>query len=303
MANSPIVTSLPQYVDENKIGLVSKSVLGAKTASMINLQTGIKDAATVNISDYDVQFGDGSDCGWDEAGSVTLSQRKIQTGQIKINMAFCDKKLLGKYAQHQVKIAAGTKTLPFEQEFTEGIVDDVKAKNEKALWMGDTDSEDANLNKYDGFVKIIDAAEGVKSATIASGATKVEAIKAMNKEIPAELRDKGDVVIFVGADFFADYIQEMVDANLYHYSADNADGEYKIPAFNIRVIAVNGLNGSNRLFAGRLSNFYVGCDLDGDEEKFDLWYSKDNREFRLDIEYNLGVQVGIPSEIVKGTLS
>ena len=38
--------------------------------------------------------------------------------------------------------------------------------------------------------------------------------------------------------------------------------------------------------------------MEGDDEKFDLWYSKDNQEFRLAINFNAGVQVAFPDEIV-----
>ena len=37
-----------------------------------------------------------------------------------------------------------------------------------------------------------------------------------------------------------------------------------------------------------------------DEEKFELWYSQDFREFRLAIEFNAGVQVAFPDEVVLG---
>ena len=300
MAN-PIVSTLPEYVDQEKIGLIAKSVLGARTASLINLNTGIKDAATVNLMETDVEFGDGSACGWTAAGSATLSQRKIQTGQIKVNMAFCDKALLKTYAQHQVKIAAGQKTLPFEQEMVEAILKDIQAKLEKAIWAGDTASEDANLDKFDGLIKIIDAA-GAKDASLVGGESMYEAIKKVNLALPAEARAE-DTVIFVGEDVFAKYVDELVDKNLYHYSADNDGKSYKLPGFDVTVEAVPGLNGSNRIFAGRKSNFFYGCDLAGDAETFELNYSKDNREFRLVVEFNAGVQVAFPDQIVKATLS
>jgi len=35
----------------------------------------------------------------------------------------------------------------------------------------------------------------------------------------------------------------------------------------------------------------------GDEEMFDLWYSQDNREFRLAIEFTAGTQIAFPKEV------
>ena len=68
MANSPIVTSLPTYVDQNRLPLIAKAVLGAKTASLFTLQSGVKSPTALNLISTDVVFGDGSTCGWNEAG-------------------------------------------------------------------------------------------------------------------------------------------------------------------------------------------------------------------------------------------
>ena len=94
MANSPIVSSLPSYVEERRLPLIAAAVLKADSAKLFNLQTGVKTSAALNLLDTAVAFGDGSDCGWNEAGTSTLSQRILETGQVKINMAYCDKKML-----------------------------------------------------------------------------------------------------------------------------------------------------------------------------------------------------------------
>lgn len=93
MAN-PIVSSLPAYVEERRLPLIAAAVLKADSAKLFNLQTGVKTSAALNLLDTAVEFGYGSDCGWDEAGAQTLSQRILETGQIKINTAYCDKKML-----------------------------------------------------------------------------------------------------------------------------------------------------------------------------------------------------------------
>ena len=79
-----------------------------------------------------------------------------------------------------------------------------------------------------------------------------------------------------------------------------------LPGTNIRVIGVNGLNDTasyDYAIAGSLSNMFYGTDLENGEELFDIWYSKDNREFRLAIEFTAGVQVAFQDEIVLGKRS
>ena len=73
-----------------------------------------------------------------------------------------------------------------------------------------------------------------------------------------------------------------------------------VPGTSIRVIAVNGLNSTGKIVAGRLSNFFYGVGAEDDKDTFDFWYSQDNREFRLAVYFAMAVQVAYPNEIVLG---
>lgn len=301
MANSPIVTSLPTYVDQNRLPLIAKAVLGAKTASLFTLQSGVKSPTALNLISTDVVFGDGSTCGWNEAGSTTLSQRILTPAALKVNMSFCDKKLLDKWANYQVQVAAGSKTLPFEEDFVTSITASVDEKLEQMIWQGD--STKSGVNEFDGMIKILEASgAGTVKVAIAKGTASYDAIKSVAAAIPNESYAE-DTVIFVGMEIFRKFIAELVAANLYHYNPNDKEGEYTLPGTALKVIAVNGLNGTNKIIAGRLSNMFYGTDLAGDEEVYKLWYSEDNREFRLVIEFIGGVQVAYPDQIVLGTIA
>ena len=115
------VEALGTYVDEQRVPLLRKAVMGARTAYHFNLMTGVKGATKLNLLETNVQFGDGNECGWAEAGESKLSQRTLTPGAIKINMSFCDKKLLKTWMNYEVKVAAGQKTLPFEEDFMKGV--------------------------------------------------------------------------------------------------------------------------------------------------------------------------------------
>ena len=120
--------------------------------------------------------------------------------------------------------------------------------------------------------------------------------------LPCAVAGKSDVVVFVSCATFRAWMQELVAANLYHYDPrEAADMEYMLPGANVRVIAVPGM-ADNKAVAGRLSNFFYGTDLESDMETFDLWYSKDNREFRIDVSFIAGVQIAYPSEVAYYTL-
>lgn len=297
MAN-PVMNSLTAYVEQNRLPLIKEAVLTAKSAGLFNLQTDIKTSAALNLLSTAVEFGDGLTCGWDEAGSQSLSQRTLETGNIKINMSYCDKEMLKYWTQYQIRVAAGQKTLPFEEDFVGGVINSTKAAIEKAIWQGDKASSDANLNKFDGLLKILGADASVVDVTI-TGTSSYADIMAVYNAIPTKVLDGASIA--VGSDMFRTFVQELVEKNYYHYSATPLNGEIVLPGTNVKVVALDGLNGTDKIVAGQFDrNFFYGTDMVNDEETFDLWYSKDNREFRLDIEFNAGVQVAFPGEVVLG---
>jgi hypothetical protein len=78
--------------------------------------------------------------------------------------------------------------------------------------------------------------------------------------------------------------------------------EILIPATNVRMIAVGGLSGTNRMFLARLSNMFVGTDLANEEEEYRFWYSQDNDEVRFRATMKYGVQIAFPDQLVQFSL-
>ena len=296
------VSNLTTYVDEQRLPLLRKAVLGARTAYHFYLMTGVKGATALNLLSTNVEFGDGYDCGWNEAGESVLSQRVLTPGAISVNMSFCDKKLLKTWANHEVRVAAGQKTLPFEEDFMKGVGEAIAAKLEKALWQGDTASEDANLNKFDGMIKILDAATVAETISYSSSDSVSAIIAQIYEKIPAEAFNKGEVVLYMGADKYRLYIQELIaNGNLVITTGLNdvaMPDSVLIPGTDVRVIYVDGLNGTGKFYASYKDNFVYGVDLTEDAEKYDFWYSQDNREHRLAVEFIAGVQVAYPDMVV-----
>lgn len=286
------VTALPEYVEQNTELLIAKTVMGSKSADLFTLQTGVKGPVALNILSTDVAFGDGSACGWDDAGEASLSQRLLTPAALKVNMSICDKVLLGKWAEYEVRVEAGktASDLPFEAELMESVLSGVNKKLETMIWQGKKGSA-----SFDGLLTLLEGA-----SLTATGDTAYETIKAAYEALPGDALAE-DTVVFVGEDMYRSYIMELVDANLYHYDPANGEDGYRLPGTTVRVIGVPGLNGTSKAVAGRLSNFFYGVNLADGQEIFDLWYSKDNREFRLAIEFVAGVQVAFPKEVVVAT--
>ena len=291
------VTALSNYVEEKRLPLIAKSFLRGKTIDLIQLETGVLQDTALNLVSASVTFGDGASCGWNATDGVALSQRILKPTFLKVNQVFCDKDLLKKWASYEVKLAAGREQLPFEENVMEEIANAINESIEKLVWQGDS----SHTNEPDGLLKILEAVgSGVVSATWTAGTSAYNKIKAVYNAIPANIIDKEDTVIFVGEETYREFIQDLVAANLYHFSPDYKAGEYMVPGTSVRVIAVNGLNSTGKIVAGRLSNFFYGVGAEDDKDTFDFWYSKDNREFRLAVYFAMAVQVAYPNEIVLG---
>jgi hypothetical protein len=309
------VSALADYTEQNEALLVTSSVLGAKTASLIksagNVMVGVKSSETINIMDTDAIFQAGGSCGFNASGSTSFTQRTVTVGKIKVNEALCPKDLEAKYLQKALPTGSMYDAIPFEQEFTDKKAKRIASQLEIALWQGDTTSVNVNLNKFDGLVKLVGAASGVVDAntsTFISGAP-LSSITAANvvsifdgvyRAIPAQIVSEDDVTIFCGMDVFRTYTIALKNSNLFHYSIDvKADNEFILPGTTIKVVAVQGLNGTNKIYAMRLSNLFLGTDLLNEEEKFEIFYAKEADQVRFVSEFKMGVNFAFPDEIVK----
>lgn len=288
-----------------------KALFGSKTSSTLQsanqVQVGVKSASALNILASTVFFqADG--CGYNPSGTTAFTQRNITVGAVKVEETLCPKTLEAKWMQTQ--IMAGSPTMiPFEEQIGSEKSAVIAENIEIAMWQGDTASGNPNLNRFDGFNKIIAAA----SPTLANSApTAFASITSANIDdildqvyanIPARVATKSDLVCFIGVDAFKLMLVNLKNANLFHYAVEASEAmEMIYPGTNMKLIAVGGLSGTSKIVAGSLSNFFVGTDLANEEESYKLWYSEDNDEVRFRTTFKYGVQVAYPSEVVYFTL-
>jgi len=309
------VGTLANYTKENEQLLVASSVLGSKTASLIKeagtVMVGVKSAETINIMDTDAIFQDGSSCGFNASGLTSFTQRTVTVGKIKVNEALCMKDLEAKYLQKALPAGSMYDSMVFSEEFSKRKTEKIASQLEKALWQGSTGSVDVNLNKFNGLISLINSAgaavvnansvalHGVVETAI-TDANVISIFDDIYKAIPAQVVDKDDIAIFCGMDTFRTYTVKLKSSNLFHYKYDEAaNGQFFLPGTNVRVIAVQGLNGTGDIVASRISNFYIGTDLLNEEERFEIFYAKEADQVRFVSEFKMGINFAFPDEIVK----
>ncbi len=121
--------------------------------------------------------------------------------------------------------------------------------------------------------------------------------------IPAELLGKPDLFIAMGTDTFRLYRQWLVNANLYHYPANEvAEMEIIDPSTGIKIYGLHGMNGTNKIVAGLWSNFFLGTDMMNEEEEFEFIFNPFERRVQFHTAFKYGCQVAYPEQVVLQTL-
>ena len=319
------LSGLSAYTEENKADIVTKSILGARTMGLIDIRAGIKSAMKIPILDTTSNFQVGGSCAFNTSGTTTVTQTTITPVALKLNMSWCPSELEAYFTQKYLKAGAlysGTYDSQdsIDNAFFTAVTDRVQKyinkQVEAMLWLGNTaTTADPNLKLMNGFIKTIDTAATAVAAT-QQASISLSTVRGIFEEIifqkipNAILGD--NPVVFCSQEDFRLLLNKLWVDNLYSYiptAAENAGLELTYPGSNVKVIAVPGLNSDNgtglptaakhRIFAGTTNNFVVGVDLENDIKTFDLYYSKDNREVRMAMDFKLGVANHFTDQIVQ----
>lgn len=310
-------SNLSAYTKQLVKPLLTSAVFEAKTQKMIIdggiVIPGAKGAVAIPIMDTDAVFGTQS-CTFDPSGTTTFSQRTITPGKIKVEEKICPKDLEAYFTQEALKAGSTYEDFgnaDFQSAFLAKKNARIAAQLETAIWQGDTVSGTANLNKFDGLIKLIGAGSPVDAnvsgftgiAAITGGITAsnvVAATEGIYKAISADVITKGDVKIFVGYDWYRTLIMAYRALNLFSYNPQDAEAKsFILPGTNIEICAVNGLNGTDKGYAISLSNIAMAVDLVDEDTNYKMWYSEDNNDVRYRVEFKVGVNVAFTAECVK----
>lgn len=310
------VSGLAAYTDQEAMALIVKSVAGGRLSQYANLQSGVKTTTQVNVLQTDVVFqADG--CTRTPDGETVLSQRSIVPGSIAIHENLCMSDLAATYQSTMLRqgLTNEKEEIPFAELYFADKVARIQKAIEVADWQGDLTSLNANLNKYDGLVKIIGAASPVNGnptgITIATGITAgnvIGILTGMAELMPEDIMDADDLKLFVGMDTFLKYQKAIADGNYFHYVVDG-DFTAELPLIgfpNVTVVATPGLSGitEGNCYLLRASNIYVGVDLPEEEaDDFRSWYSPDDRVYKTTFAFRRGVQVAFGDQIVEFELA
>jgi len=308
------VSGLTDFVNEQQFPLMRKTVLGAKMMSLATVVPNIKGASKLPQITSSVFFQDDG-CSFNASGDTTISQRTLTPGKVKVNVEWCPKDLEPKYFSQEMAAGAHYENVTPEyvwsaimDEYTEKIANAVDV----AVWQGNASTGTGNNGYWDGFIEVLSSgtSDADPSNDISNLHTPSEAVDAQwlvyNKASELGLTQYDDFRVFLGYDDYAALVQGLNDNSItYGTLVDGTNGDKDVEGqgltmfgTNLRVIPVAGLTGQNKLYAGRLSNMFVGIDAEGDFNSMESWYSQDDRVVKLACEFKVGCQVAFPDEVI-----
>lgn len=304
------VSSLTDYVNEQSKELLVAVQFEGETAKFANVQTGVKSSEALQILTNTPIAQDGASCGFNASGDSTFTQRLITTKAVKFQDELCMRTLEAKWTQMLLK-----KGQQYEANIPSAIISDliaqINAINEKMDWQGDTTDLSANLNKYDGLIKIIKAATGTNVATAQAGPVTTSNVRTLMQnviaKIPAALKGDSKVKVFCGYDIAELYRQKLFIDNLYHFPANGDQKGIMVEGSVHELIPVHGLDGlgsntGDDPFVFALDpdrNLYLGVDMENEHEQAKMWYSDDDDLAKYSFRYKRGWQIAFPGEIVE----
>lgn len=307
------VSSLTNYVDQTSEELLVALQFEGETAKYANIQSGIKSAAALQILTNTPFPQDGTSCGFNASGDSAFTQRTLTTYPIKWQDSFCPRALEAKWTQ--ILLRKG-------QNYTEGdvpkaIFDDIIKQilriQETMDWVGNILTVSNGLIKhYDGLKTIIAAASGTVTAAASTwNAANARAIvKTIISGIPAAQKGNPATKLWMGYDAAETYRQALMDANLFHVATGTGSQKGLMAEGSVHeIIPVHGLDGLTAttgvanpfIFAiDNTRNFYLGVDMEGEEEKAMVWLDgSDNETVKYSFRHRRGWQIAFPSEIVE----
>ena len=298
---SYVVSSITGFTDQTSTELMMKALVGGPTAKVGQVKLGIKGTQQIQIMDSNPAFQAGA-CGWSASGTTTFSQISLSVQPERINESLCPDSLYSTYQSLLLQKGETEESVPFEMEIANLYVKKIQQRIETKLWNATTAGGDA----FNGFKSLlVSGATGVAvsntptafSATAAYG-TAGNPLTEVDKLISA-LDDNAqaieNLVCFMSYANYRLYVTALTRANFFQNYIGNSTvigGEANAfaihPNSTVKVYPTLGLSGSGRVVVGPADWFVIGFDALSDNEKIDLFWSRDNDEIRIRSNYNYG---------------
>lgn len=278
---------LSAYTEENSGILIGKAVLGADLMNYVTVRPGYgAGTVAINVLDMSGMEWDDRACGWSPTGTTTFTQVSVTVENKQSKQALCVQDLRDYWLSSQVDPSVFGETIPFEVFISEEAVKQTRKQAESVMGTAITTA--------------FTSANGcsLQSSPTPAGLTAGNALDQVNgliDALPATVLSRTDLLMFMSYSNFRALTRALVTANYYHFAPGDKVINYGqgqsviIPGTNITAIPVGGFGTSNRIICGPKEHILAVVGMTDDQDKLEIWYSKDNDEVRMLSAFRVGV--------------
>ncbi|NOQ49636.1 MAG: hypothetical protein GQ553_03100 [Nitrosomonadaceae bacterium] len=306
------VSTLPEYVNEQSTTFFTDIVETSTFMSTgFTLMENVKHKEKIKLLSADMDLQTMSGCTPSPSGTVTFTDRTIETVRLYMGMEFCNEELVQKYTQMLLEVGASRQDedIVLQDVLLAYLLKVVQRKAQRLAMLGDTDSVVPDLVHLDGMVKLLTndpdiiVAQSDQSEIDASNGYDI--LKTVYDAIPTAVKQDGlDYLIVCGYETARACIDQVwsdkdYSANFEHSEDKNGVITFTLPTTNVRVMSVVELNGTDNVFSWIASYAFLGTDAESDTEDLEVLYFPYERKLKIETIFREGVQFILPQYWVK----
>jgi hypothetical protein len=252
------------YAGKDLEGFYAEALLKGVSKESFKLIPNVKSKAKIAQLNLGSILQD-ADCSFNGTGEGTLAQKEVEAHDVKINLEYCSRTFETNYLSELMRAGSNSDQV-MPESVEQFLLDEVAKKTsndlEYIVWQGSGATVATNFVSEIGLEAKL-AADGdvidVSGTTLGAG----NIIAEMNKvydAIPAELRDKEDLAIYVGTAAGSYYRQALANASAETYYMQKHD---ELEFLGVKIIVAGGMS-ANKMVAAQQSNLLLITDLMSD---------------------------------------
>ena len=306
------VSTLPEYVHDQSNTFVTDIVETSTFMSTgFTLMENVKHKETIKLLSADMALQTMTGCTPSPSGTVTFTDRTIETSRLYMGMEFCNEELVQKYTQMLLDVGASRQdeSIVLQDVLVAYLTMVLQRKAQRVAMLGDTDSIDPDLLHFDGMVKLLtndpDILVAQSDQSTIDETNGYDVLKTVYNKIPTAVKQDGlGYLIVCGYETARACIDQVYkdkdfSANFEH--SEDAEGviTFTLPTTNVRVMSVVELNGTDNVFSWISSYAFLGTDAESDMDDLEVLYFAYERKLKIEAIFREGVQFILPQYWVK----
>jgi hypothetical protein len=217
------VNGLQAYVNQERMSLIKKMILGGRSTRFLTVQPDIKSAASINLLSSDLVAQAGG-CGFTDEGETILTQNTLNVCPLKVNESICIDTLEQYYTQAMLAPGSYDTDFGFEQLYAEEKVSQISSLIDTLIWQGNT-SVTGQTGLCNGFINLANTTYSastvdgnVSNFTSITPSNIIQIVDEAIEVIPVNIIALDDLYLYCGYDFYRTYATALRNANLFHYT-------------------------------------------------------------------------------------